>query len=115
MSGRIAEVDHFLNWVELQTEPIDPENLGHSAPVVSEAPSLREVSRQLWVLLRPLVQETSVAATFANVPRHNGLEAWRQLAEPIKEDKELLQKDLLPRVTSPKAAATIGQGERCSA
>ena len=44
-------------------------------------------------MLNPLVKESKVADVFANVPRHNGLEAWRQLSEPVLEDKELLQKD----------------------
>ena len=34
---------------------------------------------------------------FANVPRHNGFEAWRRIAEPINDDKALVRKDLLPR------------------
>ena len=102
-------MDPLLNWIELQEEPIVVENLGphDRVPMVNESPSLKEVSRQMCALLRPLVADTSVASNFANVPRHNGLEAWRQLAEPINEDKELLQKDLLPRVTNPKAAATM--------
>ena len=76
-------------------------------PMISEAPNLREVSRQLWALLRPLVHETAVASTFANVPRHNGLEAWRQLAEPINDDKQLVKKELLPLITNPKAAPNM--------
>ena len=39
-----------------------------------------------------------------HVPRHNGLEAWRRLAEPVNDDTVLLQKDFLPKVTKPKAA-----------
>lgn len=32
-------------------------------------------------------------------------ESRRVLAEPVNENKKLLQKDLLPRVSNPKAAA----------
>ena len=35
------------------------------------------------------------------------LEAWRQLAEPINDDKQLVQKELLPLMTNPKPAATM--------
>ena len=41
VAGRTEEMDHLLNWIEVQTEPIVVESLGHSAPMVSEAPSLR--------------------------------------------------------------------------
>ena len=44
---------------------------------------------------------------FANVPRHNGLEAWRRIAEPINEDKASIRKDLLPSVTNPKGASSM--------
>ena len=79
--------------------------------MINDAPSLREVSRQFWALLNPLVADTKVASGFANVDRHSGLEAWRQLAEPINEDKELVLKDLLPRVTNPKSATSIDKVE----
>ena len=76
-------------------------------PDAERGSQLAEVSRQLWAMLNPLVKDTKVADLFANVPRHNGLEAWRQLAEPIIEDKELLQKDLLVSVTNPKGASNM--------
>ena len=102
-------MDSLLNWIEGRVEPIVVEELGYDecVPMVSDAPSLKDVSRQLWAMLRPLVAETAVASNFANVPRHNGLEAWRQLAEPINEDKQLVQKELLPLITSPKPAASM--------
>ena len=75
--------------------------------MINDAPSLREVSRQFWALLKPLIAESKIASTFANVDRHNGLEACRQLAEPINEDKELVHKDMLPLVTNPTAAANM--------
>ena len=109
VAGRCEELDGLLNWAELQQEPIDPELIGPSdcCPMLNEAPSLREVSRQLWAMLNPLVKDSKVADIFANVPRHNGLEAWRQLSELVIEDKELLQKDLLVSVTNPKGASTM--------
>ena len=41
------------------------------------------------------------------MPRHNGLEAWRRIAEPINEDKILILKDLLPAVTNPRPATSL--------
>ena len=77
-----------------------------------KAPSYKDVSRQLWSMLNPFVKESTVASLFANVPRHNGLEAWRRIARPIHEDKLLLQKDLLVHVNSPKKAASNGNVEQ---
>ena len=109
VAGRCEELDALLNWAEAQKDPIEVELIGASdcCPMLNKAPSLREVSRQLWAMLNPLVRDSKVADMFANVPRHNGLEAWRQLSEPVIEDKELLQKDLLPSVTNPKGASTM--------
>ena len=109
VAGRCEELDTLLNWAEAQKDPIDPELIGYSdcCPMLNRAPSLREVSRQLWAMLNPLVKDSKVSDMFANVPRHNGLEAWRQLSEPVIEDKELLQKDLLVTVTNPKGASTM--------
>jgi hypothetical protein len=109
LAGRCEEIDGVLNWVELQTEPITNDTLLHaqSLPMLNECPSMRELSRQLWALLNPLLADSKIEATFANVPRHNGLEGWRQLAEPINEDKELVVKDLLPLVTNPKGASQM--------
>ena len=45
--------------------------------------------------------------TFANVPHHNGFEAWRRIYEPVNEDKALRRKDLLLKVTNPRAASGI--------
>ena len=104
LAGRHDEVDAVLDWIEQQSDQIDDNKFGSNCPMVSNAPSLKEVSKQLWALLNPLVKDTPVAGTFANVTRHNGMEAWRKLAEPMNEDKQLLQKDLLPSVTNPKAA-----------
>ena len=99
-------MDALLKWVEGQEEFIDDTNVHHSAPMIDKAPSIKEVSRQLWAMMSPLVKESAIASTFANVPRLNGLEAWRRIAEPVNDDKLLLQKELLTRVTNPKLAAS---------
>ena len=62
----------------------------------------------MGALIGCLVKEHSEEKRrFANVPRHNGFEAWRRIAEPINEDKLLLRKELLPRVTNPRHATSI--------
>ncbi len=62
----------------------------------------------MWALLGPLVAvDPSLHSVFANVPRHNGLEVWRRIAEPINADKILILKDLLPAVTNPRPAASL--------
>ena len=55
VAGRCDEMDPLLNWIELQEEPIVVENLGphDRVPMVNEAPSLKEISRQMWALLAP--------------------------------------------------------------
>ena len=58
-----------------------------------------------------MIASTSVATKFNNVPRHNGLEAWRKITELFNEDKQLVRKDLLPLVTNPKGAATLEKVE----
>ena len=115
VAGRCEELDSLLTWVEQQDGAIDADGVassGTSGPMVDAAPSLREFSRQLWGMLNPLVKESTVATTSANVPRHNGLEAWRRLAEPVNVDKALLQKDRLPGCTNPKAAPSADRIEQ---
>ena len=69
---------------------------------------LKEVSRQLWAFLGPLVaNDSNKSSTFKNVVRHNGFEAWRQIALPIHEDKILILQELLPSISNPKSAADI--------
>ena len=51
--------------------------------------------------------DPSLQSVVANVPRHNGLEVWRRIAEPINEDKILILKDLLPAVTNPRPATSL--------
>ena len=109
VAGRTEDVDALLDWVEQQTEPITAEQLNGlgNVPMLNECPSLKEISRQFWALLNPLVVNSNVSGTFANVERHTGFEAWRKLVKPINEDKDLLQKDILPMITNPKAAASM--------
>ena len=67
-----------------------------------------DLSRQLWAFIGPLVAgDTSMESAFANVERHNGLEAWRRVAEPVNDDKALVLQELLAPVTNPKGAATM--------
>ena len=76
--------------------------------MVDAAWDLKEGSRQFWALSSALAAHNgSAGSKFARVPRHIGLEVWRLLAEPINEDKALVQKDLLPLVTNSKPAAII--------
>ena len=66
----------------------------------------------MWSFIGPLVRENDdKASAFRNVERHNGLEAWRVLAEPINEDKAIMRKHLLPLVNNPKAAKSLNEVE----
>ena len=51
--------------------------------------------------------DASAKSTFANVPRHNGFEAYRRIAEPVNEDKALVRKNLLSAVVHPKSATSM--------
>ena len=71
-----------------------------------------EVSRQLWSFIGPLIRDDpDKASTYRNVERHNGLEAWRTMAEPVNQDKTLMRKELLTLVNNPVAAKTIDEYE----
>ena len=62
----------------------------------------------MWSFIGPLIKENpNKASAYRNVERHNGLEAWRVMSEPINEEKSLARKDLLPLINNPKGAATI--------
>ena len=68
----------------------------------------KEISRQLWAFLSPLVaNDASKDSTFKNVALHNGLEALRQIALPINEDKIFILQELLLIVTNPRPAQDI--------
>ena len=59
-------------------------------------------------MLNPLLASDShQAGMFANVQRHNGLEAWRRITEPINEDKQHFWQDLLSFVTNPRGATSM--------
>ena len=91
MAGRTEDMDRVLDWVEKQQSEI-PRDLPsmRGLPMINCA-EYHEVSRQLWALLGPLVAGNSVVnGVFENVDRHNGLEAWRRIDEPIDEDKSLI-------------------------
>ena len=90
LAGRTDEIDGVLDWAEAQTEPIasEPDRGNESFPMIHYALSAKELSRQLWAFLGSLVAGDSKSASiYNNVPRHNGLEAWRRIAELINEDQ----------------------------
>ena len=78
-------------------------------PMLDSIPAeAREISRQIWALLGPLVAgDSTVHDRFANCPCHNGFESWRRVAEPINDDKILILKDLPPAGTNPRPAKSI--------
>ena len=49
-----------------------------------------------------------VNGVFENVDRHNELEAWRRIAEPLNDDKQLILQELLAPVTNPRGAPNLG-------
>ena len=79
MSHRAAEIDPLLALVEAQTEPIDELSLRRgSTLMVDSAKDSKEVSRQSWAMLSPLVHKMVVSGTFVNVKSHNPpLVVWR--------------------------------------
>ena len=110
IAGRTESMDYLLTWIEGQEAEIDVEEVeaSGSAPMIVDAPSLKEVARQLWAFLGPLVKhDSTVNGIFANVPRHNGLEGWRRIAAPINEDKAMVRRSFLSLVSNPKPAASL--------
>ena len=98
-------MDRVLMWVEKQQSEIPRDPSGCTALPAIDL-DYREVSRQLWAFLGPLVSGNSVVnGVFENVDRHNGLEAWRRIAEPINDDKQLILQELLAPVTEPARGA----------
>ena len=72
-------MDLVPDWAEQQTSeiPLVP-NYGLGVfPMLDQCPvEPKEISRQLWAFLGPLVAgDASKDSTFKNVTRHNGLEA----------------------------------------
>ena len=50
------------------------------------------------------MNDSTMKRCFANVPRHNGYEAWRKIMVPLNVDKALARDEHLPRVTNPRPA-----------
>ena len=110
IAGRTESMDPLLDWIEAQANDIDVEHvlLHGNAPMIVDAPNLKEVARQMWAMLGPLLKhDPKMAGIYANVPRHNGLEVWRRVATPINEDKAMVRRQLLSIVTNPKPASGI--------
>ena len=111
LAGRSSDLDLILAWAEAQTSEIATvPNCGmHDFPMFDQIPvEPKELSRQLWAFLGPLIAaDPNKVSSFKNVERHNGFEAWRQIAMPINEDKILILQELLPLITNPKAASDI--------
>ena len=57
--------------------------------------SSAEISRQLWALMGPLVAADSALRTVFRAQHHNGLEVWRRVSGPIREDPTLIRRYLL--------------------
>ena len=111
LAGRCDDLDAILDWAERQSQPIgiSPDAGGDSFPMLMSCPvDSREISRQLWAFLGPLiVSDSNKTSIYKNVQRHNGLEAWRKIAEPINDDKMMILQELLPQITNPKPATDM--------
>ena len=72
-------MDRVLDWYEFSGDETTQSVLASGGVPTADFASLAEVSRQLWALLGLLLAgDSAQAGMFANVPRHNGLEAWRR-------------------------------------
>ena len=111
LSGRTQELDAVIGWIERQDDEISPE-VARTFGGLLDCASIEEISRQMWSFLGPLLKEDSAQlSTFRNVQRHNGLEAWRRMAEPINEDKAMVRKELFTKLTNPKPAGSLDRVE----
>ena len=91
LNGSTPELNALFSWAEAQPVEIARAN-EYKGCLGCATPDVR--SQQLWALLGGLVKaDATTKCAFANVPRHNGLEAWRRVAEPLNEDKALRRKD----------------------
>ena len=106
LSGRTPELDKLFQWAELRT--VEIVHWREYDGAIEIPPSAEAISQQLWALIGGLVKgDPTAKRTFANVPRHNGFEAFRRIAEPVNEDKALVRKDLLSAVVHPKPATSM--------
>ena len=113
LAGRCSDMDPLLDWIERQENEIDDNCPRLSAPMINHAPGPKEVSKQMWALLGHLLKnDATQAGLYANVPRHNGFEAWRAVSGPILEDRAMIRKSLLSKVTNPTAAGNIDRVEQ---
>ena len=113
IAGRTLELDQLIEWVEAQEDEISWDRAAADYGDCIDCAPMAEISRQLWGFLGPLVKEDNDKATvYRTVPRHNGLKAWRRIAEPINKDKSLMRKKLLPLVNKPKGAANVDELEK---
>ena len=109
LAGRHEELDHVLDWIEKQNGEIAKDPSGMSGLPAIDCAGYLDLSRQLWAFLGPLVAgDPSMESAFANVERHNGLEAWRRIAEPVNDDKALVLQDLLAPVTNHQRSSDHG-------
>ena len=103
IAGRTRELDALLLWIESCTDEVEADWAAVAYPGCMDCAPMEEVSRQLWSFLGPLVKDhNEKASVFRNVPRHNGLEAWRRITEPINDDKAAMRRELLPKINNPK-------------
>ena len=81
LAGRTDELDAVLDWAEGQTEqnPAELDRIPGRFPVLQCISSARSC-------LASCGRDSNNASFFKNVQRHNGLEAWRRIAEPSSED-----------------------------
>ena len=114
IAGRTRELDPLLLWLENCSDEVDDKWAAAAYPGCMDVlPPMEEISRQLWSFLGPLVKDNNdKAAAFRNVPRHNGLEAWRRITEPINDDKAAMRRELLPKINNPKGAKAYNEIEQ---
>ena len=75
LSGRTPELDTLFAWAQRQPTKI---KRGTDYGVCLDCAAPEVVSQQLRALIGGLVKgDASAERTFANVPRHNGFEAFR--------------------------------------
>ena len=108
LAGRTDELDKLFSFLEKAADPV-----GNDLGWMLQCASNEEVSRQLWALLAALLKnDTDSMRKFRNVERHCGFRAWQVMAGGINEEKAELRRDLLSKVTNPRAATSVNDVER---